>query len=273
MSGGRPRQHASNDLSPEVARRLRVAPAAELLELVREHALRFGLREVRQVVRNPFVDAAVLEELASVRRLMVTYEARAVVARHRRTPEAVAMRFLAGLFWRELMEIALDARVRAAVRRVAEKYLLQRLERLTVGERVALARRGPSSIVARLVADPSARVVRAAFGNPRLTEEGLLRAFSLRSTPRWLELVAADERFGPRYDVQVALSRHPMTPARVLLAALPRLRREDLEAVVAVEEHSRWFRARASEHLSARDGDDASDLSDGLNLGDNLEFP
>ena len=230
--------------------RLGGASSRELLELVVEHANTLDVGEVRRVLRNPFVTAEVIDALLECRKLVGAYELRSAIARHRRTPETTALRFISGLFWRDLLDISADMRISPAVRRVAERYLVRRLVRLTVGERIAIARRAPASVLEPLAKDPSLPVIKALLGNPRLTEPGLLLLVANEAAlPRVLELVAADPRWAPRYEIRVALCRNPRSPFKVIFELLPGLRRSELLAVSELEAHSWVVRFRARELL------------------------
>ncbi|MEM7581839.1 MAG: hypothetical protein AAF560_00540 [Acidobacteriota bacterium] len=204
-------------------------------------------------MRNPFVTAEVIEELSRRRPLLTHYEVRCAIARHRRTPEIVGLRFVPDLFWRDLLEITVDMRVRPAVRAVAEKYLSDRLDRLTVGEKTTLARRATANVLAGLRKDPNLRVIKAFLSNPRLTEPVLLPlAASEVASPRILDAVASDPKWGSRYEIKVALSRNPQAPFRVILDILPSLRRHDLLAVAEYEPHSWVVKHRANELFADR---------------------
>ena len=239
--------------SPALAVRLRRAGARELVQLILDHGREFTVKEVRQVLLNPHADTNALEELAALRQLTSTYEVRAALCRHRRTPEVIAMRHVPGLFWRDLMEVAADLRLSPKVRRQAERYLIQRLPRLAVGERVALARRASSELVARLRIDPHLDVLEALLGNRRLTESELLPLLSHPETrPRALALVAEHGVWGNRTEVGRALARNPMTPFSALFRILPRLPVADLEVIAGQESHSTVVRNRAEELLADR---------------------
>jgi hypothetical protein len=243
-----------NQPPPQLAPRLRAAPAAELLALVQEHLRHFTMKEVRQILLNPYVTGEVLEELATARRLLTAYEVRAALTRHRRTPEPVAMRLTSGLYWRDLMEVCADVQIRPAVRRVAERYLIQRLDRLSVGEQTALARRAPPAVLSALLSSGQTRVITAVLTNSRLTEGVLVSLAARQATPRVLELLASDRRWGPRYEIRAALAKNTAAPFRVILDILPTLGREDLQAVAADEEHSSVIRNRAQDLLEAKTG-------------------
>ncbi|MEM6792802.1 MAG: hypothetical protein AAF725_02395 [Acidobacteriota bacterium] len=241
----------SQEPSEDLAARLRRAPSRELLPLLESHGRELTLREVRQTLLNPFVDGRAIEALAINRRLTTIYEVRAALARHHRTPETVSMRFIAGLFWRDLSEITLDGRLRAAVRRAAARYLVQRLPRLTQGEKITLARRSAGDIAAALLLlEDRERLTAAALDNPRLDEKSLIGAIrSPRASPRMLDTVARHERWRFRYEIRAALCLSARTPYRVVLRHLESLAEDDLAAVAASPEHSQLIRGLAEDTL------------------------
>lgn len=247
------KKHPPGPLRPaNLLSRLRSGPAEEVEALLAELGESLSLAELRAVVRNPYARAETLEALAGRKGLMAIYEARLLVARHRRTPMVVAMRFVGGFFWHDLAEIALDVRLGTPLRQLAEKYLIQRLPRLSVGERINLARRAPPETLVRLCADVDLRVLEAALENPRLTEERLLPLVqSAQATPRRLRQVARHPRWSCCYEVRLALCRHPLTPLEDVLKQLPFLRRLDLARLAADESLSAFLRFEAAEHLAA----------------------
>lgn len=233
----------------DLAHRLRRVGLRELHALVTRHLKDFTMREVRQVLQNPHASAEVIEELLGARHLLSIYDVRRAIARHRRTPEPAAMRFIPGLFWHDLAEITLDVGLRPAVRRSAEKYLIQRLPRLSLGEKITLARRAVGEVVARLRRDPSPRVIEALLENPRLTVNLIAPLAATSDSPRILDVVAKSARWGQCYEVRSALAGNYSTPFRAVFAILPTLRRPDLVRIALDEEHSSVVRNRAREIL------------------------
>ncbi|MEM8994443.1 MAG: hypothetical protein AAGF23_06580 [Acidobacteriota bacterium] len=251
-SPGRPAGARGAD-AEDLLRRLRRAPTRELRELVEENSRHFTLRELRQTLLNPYVDGDVLQALGTHRTLMGTPGAKAAVARHRRTPEPLAMRLIPHLFWRDLAEITLDLRIRASVRRVAERYLLQRLPRLAEGEKINLARRSVDTVAARLLGEAQPRVVDAGLENPRLSEKALLDVVTAdRSPPRLLDRIAKHPRWGARYEVQAALCQNARAPYGFILEHLGRMRPDVLERVAANVDHADFLRRTARELLADR---------------------
>ncbi len=230
----------------EIERRLREAGGEELLALVREHAGEIEPAGVRQVLRNAFCAAEVIEILAAQTRLLSFYEVRRDLAVHPRTPEALALRFVPGLFWRDLSALGLDPRVRPRVRRAADLHLAMRLPEMAVGEKVTIARRASPGVIAQLRHDPSPRVIAALLDNSRLTEDLLFPVVHGPATPGpVLALIAADRRWGVRYGLQVALCRNPGTPLAAVLRILPLLRKPELRAVAQDPRLAEPLRLRA----------------------------
>lgn len=218
----------------EIHRLLREAGEEELSALVDRHAAELEPPAVRQALRNPHCSAEVIERIAAERRLLAFYEVRRDLAFHPRTPEALASRFLPGLYWRDLMEMGLDPRLRPTLRRSADLLLNARLPELALGEKMTIARRAGAGVLAQLRNDPSPRVLAALLDNPRMTE-GLLApvVHSARTPPPILELIAADRRWGVRYPLRLAIARNPGTPLETAWRILGTLRKRDLKPLAA----------------------------------------
>lgn len=231
---------------PELAHRLREAGSEELTALVREHANELDPEAVRQALRNPHCTEEATEEIAAQARLLSFYEVRRDLAMHPRTPEILALRFVPGLYWRDLMDLGCDIRLRPTLRRAADLQLGVRLPQLALGEKMSLARRASQGVLAQLRYDPSPRVIAAVLDNPRLTEMLVAPVVARVSTPpAVLALIAGDRRWGVRYGVRVALARNPSTPVDVAWRILGTLRRTDLQPVATDPRCSEPVRQRA----------------------------
>ena len=235
-------QRSEAELEP----RLRAADADDLLELLRRHAAELDVPAARQALRNPFLGREGIELLAGQARLLTAYEVKRSIAFHPRTPEILALRFVPGLFWRDLMELGAETRVRPTVRRTADRTLMARLPGLAAGEKQAIARRASPRVLERLRHDPSPRVVRAVLENPRATEGLMLPLLSHDDTPPdTLQAVARSRRWGQRYEIRLALARHPRTPLATALGQLAYLRKVDLRTLAAERRVPAAVRRRA----------------------------
>lgn len=201
----------------------------------------------RLLLRNPFCSAQLIDVLVERgAHLLSAYEVRRELAAHPRSREVLALRFVPGLYWRDLVTIGADVRVRPTVRRAADQALLERLPGLAVGERISIARVASSAVLLRLLHDPTVKVVEAVLENPRLTEGQVLQlAASERVLPLILALVAGHRRWAASYPLRVTLARNARTPIVVALPLLAGLRKADLRAVASEARVAQPVRHRA----------------------------
>lgn len=234
-----------SELDEEVLRRMREAGSEELLALLKEHSTRLDPPAVRAVLRNPFVTAEAMDVLAQPR-LLSFYEVRRDLAMHPRTPEMLAHQLVQGLYWRDLVALGLDTRLKPRLRRTADQLLGVRLPELSVGEKMSVARRASPGLLSHLRHDPSPRVIGAMLDNPRLTEDILAPVAHGAATPGpVLAAIASDRRWGARYGLQVAICRNPGAPLATTLRLLPLLRKTELKAVASDPRLNEAVRQRA----------------------------
>ena len=233
--------------SEELQRRLREAGPEALTDLVRRHLTDLNPPALRQLFRNPHLNRQTIELLLAERRLLTFQEVKKELARHPQTPEVRALRFASGLFWRDLLELAGDTRVRPRIRRAAERHLVNRVPGLGAGEKVAIARRAGPLLVAQLRHDPEPRIVDALLENPRLTEGALMPLLSSDTArPEILSLVARHPKWGIRYPIRLALARQRRTPVQTALGILPHLKKQDLKGIESNRRLNMAVRRRAA---------------------------
>jgi hypothetical protein len=112
---------------------------------------------------------------------MKSRKLRVALAAHPRTPRRIALRLIRELYTFDLMQFSLIPAVAADLKRVADELLMARLASITLGERLALARRSSAMVASALLLDKEARVWQAALENPRVTENAIVKAL-LRPT-------------------------------------------------------------------------------------------
>lgn len=217
-----------------LSQRLREADEAELVRLVTEHAGELDPGAAGQALRNSFASREVIETLARERRLLRSSEVTRAIVAHPRSPETLALNLLPHLFWRDLVKLGADIRARPRIRRAADIRLADKLSALSVGERVAIARRAGPGALTRLRTDSSPLVIGALLENPRVTEGLLMPMISSETaSPEVLKRVSEDRRWGLRYQIRVTLARNPRTPVQTALSILPALKKRDLNAVAS----------------------------------------
>jgi hypothetical protein len=135
------------------------------------------------------------------------------LAQHPRTPRHVSLPMVRHLFTFDLMKIALTPVVPADIKRAADEALVHRLETISTGERLTLARQASGSVAGALLADAESRVMTTALENPRLTEAAVIRALTRGDSPTpFVEAVCRHAKWSVRREIRVALLRNAKTP-------------------------------------------------------------
>ena len=155
-------------------------------------------------------------ELATLSRSGAALKSRKVLlalATHPRTPRHTSIPLLRRMFTFDLMQITLTPAVAADIKRAAEDQILVRLESLSAGEKVSLARRASGRVAAELLQDADSRVITAALDNARLTEILLTAALAKPNASQALfEIVSTHGKWSQRREVQIALLKSEKTP-------------------------------------------------------------
>jgi hypothetical protein len=120
------------------------------------------------------------------------------------------------------------------VRRAVDTQLLNRVNKLSLGEKVTSARRCSPALIKSFLFDPHPKVFEALLTNKRLREDDLLAlANSRQATEEQLRMLAEDPKWSYRYPIRVALVLNPATPRAAAASQLRYLRRKDLASIHA----------------------------------------
>jgi hypothetical protein len=131
-----------------------------------------------------------------------------------------------------------------------ERPIAPRGRPLTLGERKSLARTQKRDLIARLIVDPDAQVIRVLLGNPHLTEADVLAIASRRPNRKEVLRVVFESAWLARYAVKRALVLNPYTPGDLAVRLLPTLALNDLRAIAHDPAASEPLRTEAGLLLS-----------------------
>jgi len=127
---------------------------------------------------------------------------------HSRTPRYVSVTLVRQMFTFDLMQVALTPVVPADVKKAAEEVLLNRLETLTAGEKLSLARRASGRVAAALLLDPEQRICHAGLDNSRLTEADVVKALTTaKARADFVRSVCNHPKWSLRREIRMALLR------------------------------------------------------------------
>lgn len=143
---------------------------------------------------------------------------RVAIVAHARTPRHLSLPLLRLLYTFDLMRVAVMPTVAADIKRAAEGVLLGKLETISLGEKLSLARRASGRVAAELLLDKEVRVMQAALENPRLTEAAVAKILVRSNTAAsMVEAVCHHPKWSRSRDIRIALLRNRKTPlARAL---------------------------------------------------------
>ena len=149
QAGRRKLDEDAGRLAPreQLRRHLTTAPPAFLRGAYRNSAV--GVGELLLLLRNREVPAPLLLEIGNQRQWTRYYRVQRALALHPRTPPVLGRSLVGHLFWNELVELSTAPHVNPAVRRLADRSLVERFAGMGLGERTALARRAGRGVIDR----------------------------------------------------------------------------------------------------------------------------
>jgi hypothetical protein len=157
----------------------------------------------------------VLDRLSRNSGVMKSRKVKLALVQHPRTPRHISIPMVRHLFTFDLMQVALTPLVPADIKMAAEASLINRLERLSQGERLSLARRASGRVAAALLLDPKPRVIHAALENSRLTEAEVIKMLMRRDAPDlFVSALCAHAKWSPRPEIRLALLHNGKTALR-----------------------------------------------------------
>jgi len=186
------------------------------------------------VLRNPYCTVEIAELICDSPRLLDLHDVRERLSGFRGMSLSRALTLMATLPWLSLLRLSQQPATPPLVRRQAERKLLERVQRMSLGEKIALARRCHRPLIRPLIQEPDAQVLEALLDNPRLVENDLLVVLNTARPPApFFGALARHRRWGPAYRIRRALVENPRTPLPVALSLLVQLRPSDLDAVAS----------------------------------------
>jgi len=227
-------QHARSASAEEIKVLVHDASEATLLALLENP--NFDEPDVVHLLERLDLTSKLLSAVADVGKWTSSERVRLRLARHPHTPTRIALALLRQLFLFDLVSVSLQPSAPADIRRAAEGIVLTRIPHLPVGEKLALARRGPSRIAGAVLAEGHPQAIKLALDNSFLTESQILKVLAKPDVPeRVVTAIAQHPKWSCQYNVRLGLMRNDHTPAPTMLAMLPNLTVRDLKEIATHE--------------------------------------
>lgn len=230
-------------MSPVHRYDIKAFPREELATFVKENLRTLLEDEVLAVLDNPYVTPPICQAIANTQRLTGFYSVRLRLVAHKQTPQAHATKLVHYLYWTDLVRLSVDVKISTPVRRAIDTILINKIDKLSLGERIQTAKRCSPALLKALLFDPDARVFAALLINQRLREEDLMTlATSDRATPEQLQMLARDYKWSNRYAIRKALVMNPITPRAAAASQLRFLTWRDLRMILKHPATSTYLR-------------------------------
>src|SRR5581483_3218665 len=189
--------------------------------------------ETLAVLENPYVTPPICQLIAQTHRLTAFYSVRLKLVALKHTPQAQAVKLVHYLYWSDLVRLSVDVKVPAPVRRAIDNILVNKVDKLTLGERITIAKRCSHALIAILMWDPDPKVFESLLINQRVREDDLLViANSDRASTAQLQLLADNPKWSYRYAIRKALVMNPLTPRSAAASLLRSLTPRDLRNIL-----------------------------------------
>lgn len=131
--------------------------------------------------------------------------------------------------------------------------LLQKIQKLTVGERIAIALRGGQEIRSILLKDANKEVVLTVLKNPKITETEVELIAHSRNVPEdALRAIHKNREWMKNYSINLALVNNPKTPPGIGITLVTSLRAKDLGVLEKNKNVPEAIRAVAKRLLQAK---------------------
>ena len=125
--------------------------------------------------------------------------------------------------------IDLSAEEKEEVRLQKKESILQRIQRLSVGQKIQLALKGGKDIRNVLIRDPNREVVIKVLENPKITENEVEMIARNPSSPDdALRYIFKKKDWIRKYNIVISLASNPKTPIGISMPLITRLRMHDL---------------------------------------------
>ncbi|HWR59376.1 MAG TPA: hypothetical protein VN328_10860 [Thermodesulfovibrionales bacterium] len=131
--------------------------------------------------------------------------------------------------------------------------LLQKIEKLTVGERISIALKGGQEIRSILLKDANKEVVLTVLKNPKITETEVELVAHSRNIPEdALRAIHKNREWMKNYAINMALVNNPKTPVGIAITLVTSLRTKDIAILEKNKNVSETVRSIAKKLLQAR---------------------
>jgi len=204
-----------------------------------------------ELLTEDAIDPSVFEEIAKTN--MNRPGILQILLEHANTPDELRQR-ISSTMKAPVIEKSEIARVNKTGEE-RKQSISQKIQKLSVSEKILLALRGGKEVRSFLLRDPNKDVSLSVLENPKITEAEIEVIAKSRSTPEEaLRRITKKREWMKTYGVIHALVTNPKTPPGIVLPLVSELRTLDLSLLSKNKNVAEGIRATAKKLLRARKG-------------------
>lgn len=212
-------------------------------------------RHLVMILQRLDIPASVLAGIAAKAKWIASESVRLHLATNPKTPRRTALTLVRQLYLFDLVRLSLLPSTPAEVKRLAEEVIITRVPQIPIGEKLTLARRGPSRVAGAILAEGHIQAVKLALTNAFLSESQVLKVIANPATPeRVISAIAHHPKWSIQYNVRVGLLRNAHTPPPSVSAFLPNITLRDLKDVAKLENVPAHVKRYIQKELAKRQG-------------------
>ena len=206
-------------------------------------------KEVIELLVEETTDHAIFEEIISVNKSRP--DILKFLGEHPDTPEDIRQQLSQYIMPGKKQE---TAKVKKPPEERSQS-ILQRLQKLTVAERILLALRGNKEVRTVLLRDTNKEVVKTVLENPKITETEIeILAKSRSVSEEILRKITKKREWMKNYAIILSLVTNPKTPAPIAIKLVSELKNRDLSIIEKNKNVAEGVRAVAKKLVRARKG-------------------
>lgn len=192
----------------------------------------FSTEHAMVLLRNRSLHPAVIEEIASRKKIVDKGRIKFMIVVHPRTPIHLAMDFVPFLLPMELLEVLRSPSAKPGIKKRAEMLLLENMGKYPLGLRITMARLAPPRAHRLFIKEKHEEVLKAFVKNPYMKEEVILFLLERDDLPTsFLEFLYKSTKWGLSMRVKLKIVLSPSSPIPLVLRILNELGVKELREI------------------------------------------
>lgn len=183
--------------------------------------------------RQKAIPLEILDEIARDRAFIKHYAVVLALSKHRSCPPTHLMRFAEVLRWGDLLACMRLPHIPVSVKTTMRNVVMQRYPFFTLGEKIAVCRKAPQQLIAKLRLQIEEQPMKALLDNPNFTHNDALFICTYPAiSQQILSVLAMSVRWTRFKDIRSALMCNPKLPRSHYRGLLQKMDRNEMKALL-----------------------------------------